>query len=317
MPACPGTSPEPPSSDPKLRLAGSDSEPAPASRADPGQPLGHVPAPVTLLDQGSFKTGIPNIAQVYDALLGGKDNYAVDREAALALTAAIPDAARAARDNRAFLGRAVRHLAAEAGISQFLDIGTGLPTQGNVHEIAQAVNPDARVVYVDNDDVVVSHGRALLAKAPGVLAVEGDLRYPRELIGRKEVRTFLDFTQPVAVLLVAVLHFLGDSESPWQAVSAITRRIAPGSYVAISHVTGDDIPAQAVDRARDIYAAALVQGSARSRARIMRFFEGLELIDPGLVDVGAWRSGHGREAGRPVLFWAGIGRKPGTGDGSP
>ena len=250
MPACPGTSPEPPSSSPALRLAASEGEPAPASR--PGQPPGYVPAPVTLLDQESFETGIPNIARVYDALLGGKDNYAVDRQAALALTAAIPHADRAARDNRAFLGRAVRYLAAEAGISQFLDIGTGLPTQGNVHEIAQAVNPDARVVYVDNDNVVVSHGRALLAKAPGVLAVEGDLRYPRELLGRKEVRTFLDFTQPVAVLLVAVLYFLGDSESPWQAISAITRRIAPGSYVAVSHVTGDEIPAHSIHLHLDV-----------------------------------------------------------------
>jgi SAM-dependent methyltransferase len=141
--------------------------------------------------------------------------------------------------------RAVGYLATQAGISQFLDIGTGLPAQGSVHEIAQSARPGARVVYVDNDPVVVSHGRALLAKAPGVLAVEGDLRYPRELLTRRAVREFLDFTQPVAVLLVAVLHFVGDAQCPWQAVSAITRRIAPGSYVVISHVTGDDIPARA------------------------------------------------------------------------
>jgi SAM-dependent methyltransferase len=313
MPACPGLSPEPPLRPPALELAAREDEPVPASRADPSQPLGHVPTPITMLDQESFEIGIANIARVYDALLGGKDNYAADREAALALTAAIPGAARAARDNRAFLRRAVHYLAAEAGITQFLDIGTGLPTQGNVHEIAQAVNPGARVVYVDNDEVVVAHGRALLAKTPGVLAVEGDLRYPRELIGRKEVRTFLDFTQPVAVLLVAVLHFLGDCESPWQAVSAITRRIAPGSYVVVSHVTGDDIPAEAVNRARDIYAGALVQGTARRRSQIVPFFAGLELIDPGLVDVASWRSGREQETSRPVLFWAGIGRKPGPG----
>jgi hypothetical protein len=309
MPARPDPGREPLPSALPLRLAASDGEPVPASRADPDRPLGHVLGPVTVLDQESFETGIPNVARIYDALLGGKDNFAVDREAALALTAAIPGAARAAHDNRAFLGRAVHYLAAEAGISQFLDTGTGLPTWGSVHEIAQAANPAARVVYVDNDAVVVSHGRALLAKAPGVLAVEGDLRYPRELIGRKEVREVLDFTRPVAVLLVAVLHFLGDSESPWRAVSAITRRLAPGSYVAVSHVTGDDIPAEAVDRARDIYAGALVQGTARRRSEIMRFFEGLELIDPGLVDVAAWRSGREQEADGPVLFWAGIGRK--------
>ena len=309
MPARPGSGREPLPSFPAPWLAASDGEPLPATRADPDRPLGHVPVPVTVLDQESFETGIPNIARIYDALLGGKENYAVDREAALALTAAIPGAARAARDNRAFLGRAVHHLAAEAGISQFLDIGTGLPTQGNVHEMAQAVNPEARVVYVDNDAVVVSHGRALLAKAPGVLAVEGDLRYPRELLGRKEVREVLDLTQPVAVLLVAVLHFLGNSDSPWRAVSAITRRIAPGSYVAVSHVTGDDIPAEAVEQAGTIYRKAFVQGTARRRSEIMRFFEGLELIDPGLVDAATWRSGREQEAAGPTLFWAGIGRK--------
>jgi SAM-dependent methyltransferase len=208
------------------------------------------------------------------------------------------------------LRRAVHYLAAEAGISQFLDIGTGLPAQGSVHEIARTVNPDSRVVYVDNDEVVVAHGRALLASASGVRAVEGDLRYPRELIGRKEVREVLDFTQPVAVLLVAVLHFLGDAESPWQAVTAITRRLAPGSYLVVSHVTGDDLPAAAVDRARDIYASALVQGTARRRTEILRFFEGLELTGPGLVDVAAWPSECVAKAAGPVLLWAGIGRKP-------
>ena len=177
MPACPGPSPEPPSSTVALRLTASDREPVPASRADSGQPLGDIQLPATLRSPESFETGIPNVARIYDALLGGKDNYAADREATCALTAAIPGAARAARDNRAFLGRAVRYLA-EAGITQFLDIGTGLPAQGAVHEIARQACPDARVLYVDNDEGVVSHARALLAKAPGVLAVEGDLRYP-------------------------------------------------------------------------------------------------------------------------------------------
>ena len=308
IPACPGTSPEPLSSTPALQLAASGGEPAAASRADPDQPLGHVPATAAGLDQQSFDTRIPNVARVYDCLLGCKDNYAADREAARALRAAIPGAGRGARDNRAFLGRAVHYLAAEAGISQFFDIGTGLPTRGNVHEIARKVNPDARVVYVDNDENVVTHARALLEKDSGVLAVEGDLRYPRELMGRKEVRRLMDFSQPVAVLLVAVLHFLGDSESQWQAVSAITSRVAPGSYLVISHVTGDNLAPQAVERARDIYAGALVQGTARRRSEIFRFFTGTDLIDPGLVDVAAWRSGR-EDAARPVLFWAGIGRK--------
>jgi hypothetical protein len=258
----------------------------------------------------NLEDGVPKLARIYDALLGGEDNYAADRAAARALTAAIPGAARAARENRAFLYRAVHYLAAEAGIYQFLDIGPGLPAQSSVHEIAQAVNPDARVVYADNDEIVVAHARALLAKTSGVRAVEGDLRYPRELIGRKEVREVLDFTRPVAVLLVAVLHFLGDCESPWQAVSAITRRIAPGSYVVVSHVTGDDLSAEAIDQARDIYAGAFVQGTARRRTEILRFFEGLELIGPGLVDVAAWPSERVGQATAPVLLWAGIGRKP-------
>jgi hypothetical protein len=275
--------------------------------ARPG-PLSSASAPQFAAPDQGPQPEIPNIARIYDALLGGKDNYAADREAARALEAAIPSAGCGARDNRAFLGRAVHYLAADAGISQFFDIGTGLPTRGNVHEVARKVNPDARVVYADNDENVVTHARALLEKDSGVLAVEGDLRYPRELMGRKEVRGFLDFSQPVAVLLVAVLHFLGDSESPWQAVSAITSRVAPGSYVVISHVTGDDLAPQAVSRARDIYAGALVQGTARRRSEIFRFFAGTELIDPGLVDVAAWRSGR-EDAARPVLFWAGIGRK--------
>lgn len=312
MSARPASGREPLSCTPALRLAACDDEPGPAAaRADPDRPLALAPA--TVADQQSFETGIPNVARIYDALLGGKENYAADREAARALTAAIPGAARAARDNRAFLGRAVRYLA-EAGINQFLDIGAGLPAQGAVHEIAREACPGARVVYVDNDEVVVSHARALLARDPGVLAVEGDLRYPRELLCRREVREHLDFTQPVAVLLVGVLHFLGDSESPWQAVSAITARIAPGSYVVVSHVAGDEISAQAVRRARDIYASALVQGTARRRAEILRFFSGLDLVQPGLVDVTDWPSDHGAHADRPVLFWAGAGRKPGTRD---
>jgi hypothetical protein len=268
---------------------------------------------VTLLGQESFEAGIPNVARIYDALLGGKENYAADREAARALTAAIPGAAHAACDNRAFLGRAVRYLA-EAGITQFLDIGAGLPAQGAVHEIAQAACPGARVLYVDNDEVVVAHAQALLAKSPGVLAVKSDLRYPRELLSRREVREHLDLTRPVAVLLVAVLHFIGDSEYPWQAVGDITRRIAPGSYVVVSHVTGDEIRAQAVRRARDIYAEALVQGTARRRTEILRFFSGLDLVQPGLVDVTDWPSDRGVHTGRSVLFWAGVGRKPSTGD---
>jgi SAM-dependent methyltransferase len=310
MPARPDSGREPLPSFPAPWLA-SEGEPLPATRADPDRPLGHIPASVTVLDQESFEVGNPNIARIYDALLGGKDNYAVDREAALALTAAIPGAARAARDNRAFLDRAVHYLASECEITQFLDIGSGLPTAMNTHDVAQAANPKARVVYVDSDRVVVSHARALLAKAPRVLAVEDDLRFPRQLLGRKDVRSFLDFRKPVAVLLVAVLHFLDGCE-PWQAVEAIAKRIAPGSYVVISHVGDDQISAEAVDRAHDIY-AGFAPGTARSRTQIMTMFDGLRLVEPGLVDVAAWRSGLELPQ-RPTIFWAGVGRKPGAED---
>jgi hypothetical protein len=290
----------------------------------PGRQPGEFPAPLTPEDELSFESGIPNIARVYDALLGGKDNYAVDREAALALAAAIPGAAQAARDNRAFLGRAVRYLADREGITQFLDIGTGLPTQGAVHEIAQEVSPDARVVYADNDRVVVAHATALLGQAPGVIAVEGDVRYPRHLLTTPAVRDHLDLTRPVAVLMVAVLHFVADLYDPRDAVTTLTGQLAPGSYLVLSHVTGDQLPDDAVTRAREIYRGAYVEGTARSRDEIARFFGGLDLVPPGLVDVAAWRpdldppGGPPGPAGQPVLFWAGIGRTPGsTGTGPP
>jgi SAM-dependent methyltransferase len=260
---------------------------------------------------------LSNVARIYDALLGGKDNYAADREAARRLVEAVPEARRAARDNRSFLGRAVHLLAAEAGIGQFLDIGTGLPTRGNVHEIARSVNPDARVVYSDYDPIVMAHARALLADVPGVEAVEADVRYPGHLLTDPVVRGRIDFSQPLAVLLVAVLHFIPDSDDPWSAVKCIVDHLAPGSYLVISHVTGDGIPDHAVSRAQEIYAGAMVQGAARSRSEIARFFDGADLIEPGLTDAALWRSGRSRSQKRqPVLFYAGVGRKP-EGDACP
>ena len=218
----------------------------------------------------------------------------MDREAALALAAAVPGAARAAKDNRAFLGRAVRYLTVRAGITQFLDIGTGLPTQGSVHEIAQELNPAARVAYADNDRVVVAHARALLGQAPGVIAVEGDVRYPRHLLSTPAVRDHLDLTKPVAVLMVAVLHFVPDLYDPRDAVTTLTRQLAPGSYLVLSHVTGDQLPAAAVTRAREIYRGACVEGTARSRDEITRFFDGLDLVPPGIADAACWRPGRAR-----------------------
>jgi len=254
---------------------------------------------------------VPNVARIYDFLLGGKDNFAVDRVAARALLAAVPEAARAARDNRAFLARAVRFLAREAGIRQFLDIGTGLPARGHVHEIAREADPIARVVYCDNDPVVVAHANALLGDALTVAAVESDLRSPHQLLAHPRVREMIDFDQPVAVLLVAVLHFLEDSDSPWEAVGAIKDRMAPGSYLVVSHVTGDEITLEALRQARAVYRGASAPGTARCREEIELFFDGLEMVTPGVVDVAVWQARRRARNIRPALFYAGVGRKPG------
>jgi len=265
-------------------------------------------------DRKSPDSGLSNVARIYDYLLGGNDNYAADREAARQLVEAVPDAPRAARDNRAFLSRAVRLLTAERGICQIIDIGTGLPTRGAVHEIAQASNPATRVVYVDNDPVVVAHSRMLISDSQQVAAVHGDVRYPGHLMTLRGVRNLIDFDLPTAVLLVAVLHFVPDDENPWAAVATIMDHLTPGSFLVVSHVTSDQIPDEAVRRAREIYNSALVRGEARSRSEIQRLFEGLEMVPPGLVDVAEWRSGQRAPAiGRPVLFWAGIGQKPRSG----
>ena len=230
----------------------------------------------------TFDPNVPNVARIYDFLLGGKDNYAADRDAAQRLLDAVPGAAAAARDNRRFLGRAVWFLAREAGIRQFLDIGTGLPTRGNVHEIAHAANPGARVVYADNDPVVVTHARALLADSLTVAAVHGDLRDPDRLFALPDVRAFIDWDEPVAVLMVAVLHFLEDRENPWAAVDAFKAQMAPGSYLVLSHVTSDDTPADVIRQAAEVYQNASAPGMARTREQIARFFDGLDMVSPGL-----------------------------------
>jgi SAM-dependent methyltransferase len=205
----------------------------------------------------------------------------------------------------------VWHLAREAGIRQFLDIGTGLPTRGNVHEIAHAAKPGARVVYADNDPVVVAHARALLADSLTVAAVHGDLREPDRLLALPDVRTFIDWDEPVAVLMVAVLHFLEDSKNPWAAVDAFKARMAPGSYLVLSHVTSDDTPPEMARQAAEVYQNASAPGMARSRAQIARFFDGLEMVSPGLADPAVWRRPRLGAASRPVLFYAGAGRKTG------
>jgi len=262
-----------------------------------------LPRPSAGLD-----TSTPNPARIYDALLGGKDNFPADRTAAHAILNVAPQARRGARENRAFLQRAVRYLAADAGIRLFLDIGTGLPTQGNVHQIAQAVSPDVRVAYVDNDPVVHVHANALLADNTTTVAVLADLREPEVILGHPQVRRLLDLAQPVAVLLVAVLHFIRDEEDPAGLVARLRDAMAPGSYLVLSHATADFHP-EAGAKITDVYQRASAPLVLRSRSQIGRFFEGFDLVAPGLVQPASWRPGEGPGSPSAGGFYSGIGRK--------
>jgi hypothetical protein len=258
----------------------------------------------------------PNVARIYDYLLGGKDNFAVDREAAKQLIAVTPDIAGVVRDNRSFLGRVVRYLTDEAGIRQFLDLGGGLPTRTNVHEMAQSVAPDARVVYVDNDPVVWSHGQALLAHGDQVAMVRADLREPARVLGHPEVLARLDLDRPVAVVCASVLHFVADEDKPYQIIAEYRDRLAPGSYLAISHGTtgtAEEDPDDVVGGVTSVFRQASAQLHVRSLTGIQRFFDGFEMVDPGVVWINEWRPGAGfRPSGNPRSLRGGVGRKPGA-----
>jgi len=257
-----------------------------------------------------INTSTAHPARMYDYYLGGKDNYPADRRAAEQVLAAVPSAPAMARANRAFLHRAVRFLAAEARMRQFVDIGTGLPTSPNVHQIAQAVTPDARVVYIDNDPIVHVHANALLA-GEATSIVLADLRQPDAILDHPTLRRRIDLTQPVALLLVAILHFLGDDEDPAGIVARLRDRLADGSYVVISHATADfdRQAAAAAARAYDQAAAPMV---LRSHAEIERLFDGFELVGPGLVQVSRWRPDDQRPGTKgEVWAYGGVGRGPG------
>jgi hypothetical protein len=266
-----------------------------------------------LLRRHDFDPTVPNVARIYDTLLGGKDNFAADREAAARLLEAVPQAAVAARENRAFLNRAVRYLAHEAGIRQFLDIGAGLPAARAVHEIVHGLVPPPVVVYADNDPVVIRHADALISGRPGVAAIHADLRQPGALLDQATWRNLIDLARPVAILLVAILHFIEDTEDPWAIVNRLKDQMAPGSYLVISHVTADHITPQAAQQAQSAYQGASAPGVPRSRAQVARFFGGLEMVSPGLVSVSGWRPGEIGHVPGPALFYAGIGRKTSPG----
>lgn len=251
----------------------------------------------------------PSVARLYDYYLGGKDNYAVDRVAAEKILTIAPELRLAARENRAFLGRAVRHLA-QTGIRQFLDIGAGLPTQGNVHEVAHQIAPDARVVYADNDPIVLAHSRALLKGGDNVATIRGDLRRPEEILSDPTVRSLIDFSQPVAVLLVAILHFIPDEADPAGIVATLRDVLAPGSRLVLSHGTRDARGA-AVEKGTEVYEQATAPLVLRTRDEIRRLFDGFELADPGLVWLPEWRPVHDVPMAHPErsLILAGVGGK--------
>jgi SAM-dependent methyltransferase len=251
---------------------------------------------------------VPHQARVYDYLLGGKDNFAADREIGDKIMQVYPDAAIGCRTNRAFLGRVVRFLTAEAGIRQFLDIGTGIPSANNTHEVAQTVAPESRIVYVDNDPIVLAHARALLASAPeGKTAyLDADAKDPDTILAR--AAGTLDFSQPVAITLLAILHVL---EDPWALTSRLIDAVAPGSYLVISVPASDVRPEVATAMARRVNES--VQGTTMtlySRAEATRFFDGLELLEPGIVPAHYWRPGPGGpDPARLFPGHAGVGRK--------
>ncbi|GII32279.1 SAM-dependent methyltransferase [Planotetraspora mira] len=257
-----------------------------------------------------FDPTTPNIARLYDYYLGGKDNFAADREAAERILAVAPELRLAARENRAFLGRAVRFLA-ESGITQFLDIGTGLPTQGNVHEVAAEVIDDARVVYVDKDPVVLGHARALLAGAGGTTTVvEGDLRRPEEILNHEDVVKAIDFGKPVGLLLVAIMHFIPDGDDPARILTTLRDALPPGSFLVLSHGTRDARPA-AVTAGTQVYQGATSPLVLRTRDEIGTLFDGFDLVEPGLVWLPEWRPDISVQFDPPEtsLILCGVGRK--------
>jgi O-methyltransferase involved in polyketide biosynthesis len=263
----------------------------------------------TSAEPPSFDTAIPHPARIYDYWLGGKDNYEADRKAAEEVIATQPSILDTVRANRAFLRRAVQYLTGEAGIRQFLDIGTGLPTADNTHEVAQSIAPESRIVYVDNDPIVLAHARALLAgTAEGATAyVQADAREPEKIL--REAAKTLDFSQPVAVMMLGLLHYIRDADGPDQIVSRLMAGVAPGSYLTISEATRDiDTHSITQSAARFNTQRVAAQFTPRRRAEIARYFTGLDLVDPGLVPLPQWRVL--ANPAKQIPAYAGMGRKP-------
>jgi S-adenosyl methyltransferase len=255
-----------------------------------------------------FDSTVAHPARVYDYWLGGKDNFAADREAGDEVLRAKPGIRQNVRANRAFLGRCVRFLAAEAGIRQFLDVGTGIPSAGNTHEVALGVDPDCRVVYVDNDLMVLRHAQALLTSATGTVAyLDMDARDTGKILAA--AADTLDFSEPVAVLLIAILHLIPDGDDPWKLVADLMDAAAPGSYLAITHPASDVTPQASARASRAYNDNVTTPQTRRSRAEVARFFTGLELVSPGLVQLADWRPAAG-DLPAPSSGYGAVARKP-------
>jgi hypothetical protein len=257
-----------------------------------------------------FDTSVAHVARVYNYWLGGKDFFPADRAAGEQAIKAFPDIVLSARANRAFLARAVSFLAREAGIRQFLDIGTGIPSANNTHEVAQSVAAESRIVYVDNDPVVLIHARALLTSDPAGATdyIDADLREPeRILAGAAQV---LDFSRPVAVMLMAILQHVSDEDDPYRVVATLMDAVPSGSYLALSH-PAKDIDAEAMAKMADSLNKMMAEKvTFRDRPAVARFFDGLDLVEPGMVQASKWRPTSESEAASPAALWAGVARKP-------
>ena len=274
----------------------------PPAAGQPADPIGWPERP-------GFDPSVAHIARVYDYWLGGKDNYAADRVAGDAAIEAYPYIAAGVRANRAFLARVVRYLAGEAGIRQFLDIGTGIPTASNTHEVAQAVAPDSRVVYVDNDPVVLCHARALLTSGPeGATAyIDADFRDVGKILA--DAGQILDFSRPVAIMLIAILHLIDDDADPYGTTTKLISAVAPGSYLAISHLSSDIAAAARAEATERLRQLMHEKQTLRSRDEVASFFTGLELVEPGLVRIPEWRPDYEAEAKSRSPMWGGVARK--------
>jgi hypothetical protein len=253
---------------------------------------------------------IAHVARVYDYLLGGKDNFAADREAAEQAIRINPDIVSTARANRAFLIRATSYLVAQAGIRQFLDIGTGMPTNDNIHEVAQSIAPESRIVYVDHDPIVLTHARALLTGTPEGATdyIEADLREPGKILA--EAARTLDFRRPVAIMLIAVLHLIVDQDDPYDLVSRLVNAVVPGSYVVISHAASDIDSGAMISMASRLNELMAQQSMPRTHREVAYFFAGLDLLEPGLVRVPEWRPSSVSDSAVRAQMWGAVARKP-------